>query len=215
MIDLISVHVPKTAGHTFNTILQQVHYDVKYDYASDDATEILKDDIFKTDRSIAIHGHFKAKKYDSMLPSVKKVIWLRNPVDQLLAIYSHFIERNSYKMGYNYKDFVTFFTKYKDNKNITTKYMQGMQLEDFYFYGIVERYNEDIVNFLTLLAKIKPIKRMAIEQGVFKNVNSSFNYMRFKDAVYNNTDNMLDFIHDYSRKDIQLYNKAVELKKCN
>ncbi|MGB3513307.1 MAG: sulfotransferase family 2 domain-containing protein, partial [Microcoleaceae cyanobacterium] len=80
-IEIISVHVPKTAGTTFRDVLEQV-----YGVAGICVDNQLQYPTIKPQFRV-IHGHFPMIKYEGKFPQAKRIIWLRNPVERLISQY--------------------------------------------------------------------------------------------------------------------------------
>ena len=86
MIELISVHIPKTAGTAFRHVLTDVYglNGVLGDYPPDS--------IYHPERAIdpqinVIHGHFTPSKYQGYFPQAKRIVWLRHPLFRLISEY--------------------------------------------------------------------------------------------------------------------------------
>jgi hypothetical protein len=96
-VEIISVHVHKTAGGTFGRILKQVYGEMQVfgDYQQQEKLENTLDRLSDQPQARVIHGHFPARKYKEYFPSAKRVIWLRNPIIQF--IYGYFFGSRSPK----------------------------------------------------------------------------------------------------------------------
>jgi hypothetical protein len=151
-IEIISVHVPKTAGATLgHVILPQIYGQERifYDYESL-PVEGLENQI-KSEHQV-IHGHFPAVKYMSQYPNAKIIVWLRNPINYLLSWY-YFMQTFSIEektSGKFHKYIVNNQISFKDfielpeaQNSISRYYLKGIKLEDLYFVGIQEFFRED------------------------------------------------------------------------
>jgi Sulfotransferase domain len=88
-VELISVHLPKTAGSTFGkVILPQIHpqNQILYDYDNFPINILIEQGKLRTETRV-IHGHFPDQKYREYYPNTKMVIWLRNPINLLISAY--------------------------------------------------------------------------------------------------------------------------------
>lgn len=87
-VEIISVHVHKTAGATFGRVLKQVYGELQVysDYHEENLETILAKLSVQPQVKI-IHGHFDARKYRRYFSSSKKIIWLRNPIIQFISGY--------------------------------------------------------------------------------------------------------------------------------
>lgn len=88
-VELISVHVHKTAGSTFGyKILPQIYSEENILYDNENLSlETLVERGKLTNANRVIHGHFAAQKYQDYFPRDKLVIWLKNPLIQLISVY--------------------------------------------------------------------------------------------------------------------------------
>ncbi|MEG3889934.1 sulfotransferase family 2 domain-containing protein [Microcoleus sp. Z1_A1] len=87
-IEIISVHVHKTAGGTFGRALKQVYGELQVfsDYQGENLESSLAK-LFVQPQVKVIHGHFAARKYKGYFSSAKRIIWLRNPIIQFISGY--------------------------------------------------------------------------------------------------------------------------------
>jgi hypothetical protein len=171
-IEIISVHVPKTAGATFgHVILPQIYGQERifYDYESL-PVEVLQTQI-KSEYKV-VHGHFPAVKYISKYPNAKIIVWLRNPINFLISWYYFWLtfptdaptSSNFHKYVVNnklcFEDFIEFP---KPQNSISRYYLKGIKLEDLYFVGIQEFFREDLRELQNLLnwpeVKVTPSNR--------------------------------------------------------
>jgi Sulfotransferase family len=97
-IELISVHVPKTAGTLLRNIWAQIysHEHCFWDYTPYlEPTNFFKNLELIQSKHKVIHGH-TAGRWIHMFPNAKKIIWLRNPVARIISEYyfviSHSLE---------------------------------------------------------------------------------------------------------------------------
>ena len=152
-VELISVHVPKTAGSTFGGgILPYIYGEenILYDYDGLSVEALVKQGKL-TNNIKAIHGHFPAVKYKSYLGKVKLVIWLRNPILILISWYYFwnskrdvfYDEAHRYVVenGLNFRDYLEM--EYKEN-NIKSYFLEGINLTNFDFVGLQEFFSEDL-----------------------------------------------------------------------
>ena len=214
-VELISVHLPKTAGSTFGkVILPQVYppSQILYDY--DDLpinTLIPKGQL--TTETRAIHGHFPAKKYKEYYPNAKMVIWLRNPILLLISAYYFWMTLNPddliFNKDYRYVvenklDFAD-FVKQSFTHNITSNYFaKGMKLTDFYFVGIQEFFIDDLNDLKNNLGW-PPLKVLSSNRNPYEN---------YQDKVINtlNNQSLIDTIVAFNSADIKLYKEALSLR---
>ncbi len=91
-VEIISVHVPKTAGTTFKKVLQQIYTDQEIFFDYPHRGPLHNKMLAKDSANVrVIHGHFPANKYELKFPKARKIIWLRNPIIRLISHY--FLEK--------------------------------------------------------------------------------------------------------------------------
>lgn len=171
-VEIISVHVPKTAGATFGHIILPQIYRLEtifYDYESL-PVEVLQDKI--TSKTKVIHGHFPAIKYQNAYPNAKIIVWLRNPINRLISWYYFWLTfpTNKPTSGKFHKyvvnnqiGFEEFINCQETQNRISRYYCQGINLENFQFIGIQEFFREDFCELQQLLnwpeVKVTPSNR--------------------------------------------------------
>lgn len=153
-VELISVHIPKTAGSTFgNVILPQIYRQNSILYDNDFLPiETLIKEGKLTQKTRVIHGHFSVEKYREYFPNAKMVMWLRNPILLLISAYYFWIsssidnirnENHRYVVE-NKLDFSAFVKEPFTHNIISNYFAKGMKLTDFYFVGIQEFFIDDL-----------------------------------------------------------------------
>ncbi|MEG5072065.1 sulfotransferase family 2 domain-containing protein, partial [Microcoleus sp. B3-D2] len=150
-VEIISVHVPKTAGTTFYQVLSDVY-----------GTEsVFRDNVNVPESQIkpsalpanikVIHGHFALNKYKGYFHNAKKVIWLRNPVMRLISNYFFWrmqkvgIPRNMDVLG------IVEFANLPGVRNIVAKLIGKNHLSNFYFVGLQEFFQSDLEDLKTMM----------------------------------------------------------------
>ncbi|GEM_PF-615602 len=157
-VELISIHIPKTAGTSFGKILEKNY--------KNNLLKVYRGLIhneFKNGRPInvnhsikVIHGHFPyhinlRKKY----PNAKIVTWVRHPVDRLISHYNFL--RNYPKHGNIAHDIlldnqlgIIDFVKNPDCSSEVfvykeyLQYFQQIKFEDFFFIGLTKQYEDHL-----------------------------------------------------------------------
>ena len=208
MVELLSVHIPKTAGTAFRHILEEVYgiNNVINDYPPDK--------IHQPDSKIAanikvIHGHFIPSKYQGYYPQAKRIVWLRHPIFRLISEYffAKIIqdrENAIHAQLLNNNLNVLEFAQIPEMRNFLTQYIQGMRLQEFDFVGIQEFYQEDLQN----LQKIMGWQNI---QPIIKNNNCYPQYEKSLQEILSNT-SLINQIAKLNQEDLQLYQNALKIR---
>jgi hypothetical protein len=100
----VSVHIPKTAGTSFQQYLAQVFGEglildyrskpLDSDYEQRAVNNLAEDSetyrhIFQLlkQRDVCVHGHFLPAKYLALFPEASLITWLREPAQRLMSHY--------------------------------------------------------------------------------------------------------------------------------
>lgn len=214
-VEIISVHVHKTAGGTFGRCLKQVYGELQVfsDYQGENLETIMAR-LSVQPQVRVIHGHFAARKYKGYFQSAKRIIWLRNPIIQFISGYFFwksqprdvfFSEEHKYMVENNIRllEFAEMQAKNWIN-SLTDFYCRDMDLTDFYFVGIQEFFQDDLAELKQMLGF--PDWKMEIF-----NQNKYPNYQEcLKEALEDKK--LLNRLIAMNSKDIELYQTALELR---
>lgn len=226
-VEIISVHVPKTAGTTFKKVLHQVYSEetifLDYPHRGPQRNRMLKRE--KPNIKV-IHGHFPGNKYDLKFPEAKKIIWLRNPIERLI---SHYFFWKSWQVLMSSdlggsSDFdllaqgeensqgkeegltiVEFAEKTEMRNVLAANFLKNQRLTDFYFVGIQEFFKED----LALLTKSLNWQPYNFE---FKNRNPYPEYDELLKEIRENRE-IIEQITEINREDVEIYREALSLRE--
>lgn len=167
VVDLIFVHVPKTAGISFLRTLHDVYgeenckqvwdlfpYTLQHHgdythlidspfYQNRAGVRALAKDVFSRQIDARIlYGHMPAWMYDTFFPGVPRVVWLRNPEDQVLSRIFHFRKHDILGARGVTPQEMAHHPLFKNNQFWYT----GGWLSQFAFVGTVESYEEDLMS---------------------------------------------------------------------
>lgn len=210
-IEIISVHVPKTAGTTFRKALVNAYgkEGVLWDYNKEKVEKILLE--VNPKKIQAIHGHFKVQKYEDRFPEAKRIIWIRDPLKRLISNYWHLVTYfQKTKIIVNEmeleKQKLLNYAKKPRIRNFMSRHFKKRKLKDFWFVGITEFFEEDLTEIQTLLgwAELKIIKTNKHKYPT--------RYRAFVKAVLSDSE-MLEQLTFLNRKDIKLYEKALKMRQ--
>ncbi len=200
-LELISVHIPKTAGTSFRNILSDIYgkglfrVDIDIDSGSMAVNQDPNFSALNVSAMTVAHGHFNMEQFREKFeydPNIPVIVWLRDPIERII---SHYRYKSSILHNYANKRVLRVlrhmekslfeFASLPSSQNlITNRFFNGMKLGNFAFVGIVENYDEDIRRLSRFLDwKVKTIYRHNItkkksakvseeELRVIKNLNS-------------------------------------------
>ena len=151
---VISVHIPKCGGTSFQHILLRIYGKkrvwLNYDPAIFSPAQARCDLI--PPRARCIHGHFMSTTFDACVPQLELVTWLRHPVQRVVSEYHHFLRHPDTDdpccrelLGRRLS--LEQFAELNLMRNTMTRYMAGKPVEAFKFIGIMERFKESLKAF--------------------------------------------------------------------
>lgn len=208
-VEIISVHVPKTAGSAFTRVLLRVYGPegvfLDYPYEKNYQRQFMKEGDAKVK---VIHGHFGSARYNHKFPDAKRIIWLREPVKLLISYYC-FVKTHRRAGFYNLfqKKNLSFleYVEIPKTQNIMSNFMRNMKLKDFYFVGIQDFFAEDLEELKTRLSW--PDVKISKE-----NNNLYSDYQKIKEEILSDN-GILEKVYSLNSKDTELYQEALRLRE--
>lgn len=218
---LISLHLPKTAGSSFRTTLEDVFAErLLCDYGDRSISKpplLRHQEVLAAALSVAeygageydcVHGHFLPVKY---LPLADRescyfITWMRHPVERLISHY-HFWQQSYHpesapphhrrvvEEGWSLEQFCLS----EQFRNLYTQYLWGFPLENFTFVGITEHYSEDLDYFAEHVLK-QPLNKHRV------NVTAGSSA---RQRLSPDTQRSVERFH---AADIQLYERALQMR---
>lgn len=208
MVEIISVHMPKTAGTAFRHVLVDVYgsQGVLGDYPPDNTynpNEPISENIK------AIHGHFSLDKYNGYFNEAKRIVWLRHPIFRII---SEYFFAKTVKNGHNSihdrivkgQLGILEFAQTKAMQNLQSKIIQGTKLKDFAFIGLQEFYFED-------LQELKEIMQWSNFKVTIENVNTYPEYQNSLQEILADQ-NLMNQLAYLNNEDMELYHEALNLR---
>jgi hypothetical protein len=146
---MFSVHIPKTGGTTFLTVLEH-HFGNRlvrdYEMPRDEVNRMIGGR-----GEYCVHGHYYAEKYADV-PDATFVTWMRDPIDQLISHYNFWAnyrfphDLTWRRVHYDQMDFMS-FAKLRYISNSQARFLSGKPLDEFAFVGVTEMFTEGMELF--------------------------------------------------------------------
>ncbi len=138
---LVSIHVPKTAGTSFQLVLQQIA-----------GNGLWLDDRAPAeppDWATCVHGHAPASHRLRQFPDAPLVCWLRHPVDRVLSHYRYWAERPdpNHPLCVRMHELQMSPVEFAEMLPAVQRSMLDVDLARFDFVGIVEQMELSIEVF--------------------------------------------------------------------
>ncbi len=176
MIELISLHIPKTGGTSFYHSLQEVYgADLSVSYKRKHLKAAVAEH-----GSLApllppglrvLHGHFFYTEIADIrhAQDARVICWLRDPIERLVSNYDFFkagltdplrnpavYERNKHRRNETLLE----YARLPENRNVMSRYLAGITLTDLFFIGFLDRYAADLNRLGALLdwPKLAPVR---------------------------------------------------------
>ncbi len=207
---LVSVHVPKSAGVSFQKHLtylfgKRAIWDYNHtdrpDYTPEKPTPYILAQL-RTNKTTVIHGHFFLSKYRH-IPGLQRAMWFRDPVQRLLSHYYYWLKApdmdhpNCAKLHERGLSVIN-FAKLPELRNVFTRFLDGEHIvKEIDWIGLVEDYQASIHLFYAMYA----IGRDPRELKAHENKNPG----RGDRAEYELDTLSIEAIEKLNAKDMELY----------
>lgn len=215
---IISVHLPKTGGYAFKTLLEEQYgKHLLLDYAdrpmshntfSRNWTAIKNNFRARPLSDIqCIHGHFLPCKYTYLSEQSRFVIWLRDPVERIVSHYYYWkrtddtsITSPLYHKMINENMSLEQFCQLPRFWNFYSKYLFNFDIANFSFIGLTENYDQSFNSFCRMfnIENSEPLLRQ------------NHNIHR-KGEKYDIPQSLRQYIEKKNKKDYQIYALAQRL----
>ena len=214
MLELLSIHIPKTGGTSFYDMLCQSYGEeaVGISYRRRDVLK-ANEQFGSLSASIppsqkVLHGHLFYHEVKEMHQSsgAKVICWLRDPIERVISNYRFFIHRLQnpkinpavYELNkHRVNESLLKYASYRENRNVMSQYLKGLPLESIDFIGFLDHFEEDVKRLEKLL-DWEPVQLPHLNKGAIKRSTELSDKERKKLTRWN-------------KRDIALYNKAKEL----
>lgn len=174
--ELISIHIPKTAGSSFHAVLKS-HYgwQLKHIQHSADIKTWSTGQPYRSNKPLvkAVHGHIRPhQNWKIYYPKAKWVCWLRNPAQRTWSAYHHLQrtqhlgDRNQTLFRQLQPNFETFLThpEFTPVTQIYSRFLGSFQPQDFAFIGRTAHFEADLQAFGQLIGA-KSLQTQRINVG--------------------------------------------------
>lgn len=214
--ELISIHIPKTAGTSFRNILKSLYGEnqvVRFDISMRGVVR-LNEKPYSADKlpsARVIHGHFsyEAIKTRFGIPEGCPVItWLRDPVQRVASNYYYLESRLKDILQEEKHDLhilekmqrsLIEFANAEINRNRQSKFLKGISLQELAFAGIQENFEID----LRLLSQTLGWK--SVPEMLYHNVTAEREERHIPEDIANE-------IKALNAEDVKLYEEALNLR---
>lgn len=218
MIELISIHIAKTGGRSFYEILKHEYgnkvdprtrrneYFPDKDYSNPLITRI-------PDHVSVIHGHlfYEHVREIHQKHGSKVITWLREPVERVISNYFFLMrairEAPETHPQRNKRDYTLLEYANDSLQNKMAKYLRGISLENLFFFGFQEGYDQGLNELAKLLSWEKPILKICINKGP-----EAFDDRGYPTRKEDITPGMRKEIARLNEEDHELYREALVLK---
>ncbi|MDQ7785794.1 MAG: sulfotransferase family 2 domain-containing protein [Desulfomonilaceae bacterium] len=223
-IELISVHIPKTAGTSFRDTLLRTYGDeaLVWDY---DDTPLDPASLYNTDRNAwllksrefiegfssakrVIHGHFPLQKYSEDFPNAKRITWVRHPIDRLISHYFMWKTRDDWpnhtlqvRVRRSQMDLAEFATIPILRNLMTRVFLENVPVSSLFFVGVQEYYRADMKELATRLGW----RTVRFDQA---NVQRNHDYVALKRGVMSDS-RLVSLLTDLNSEDMAFYESVV------
>lgn len=213
-IELVSLHIPKTAGTSFRSILLENVSErnfAKVDIFNSGRIKV-NDQYFsgnKLHRKVkAIHGHFPYRVLHdrfAIAPNAQLITWLRNPVERVLSNYyflksilqARINEQEDENLLERFGKTLEEFVSHPENQNVMSNFLEEAPLESFAFIGIQDEFETELV-------RLKNTMNWVV-------ANKEHNTTQNKRSKMDHSLETIAFIEKHNQRDIELYNKVLKL----
>lgn len=211
-IQLVSLHIPKTAGTSFREILiKNYGQDAVAQFDIIHENNVTKFQLFGKEISTpmvpkntkVLHGHFEYHRLLVNCPQLKQVpviTWLRDPVNRVVSNYQYLnsvfeesIKENKLATSLypRLQNSLQEFASREYEQNRMSKFCKGLDLSTAFFVGKVENYAQD-------LDKLGNLLNWQDKNVVHTNVTEKKKKL--------DSEELLSKILAYNEEDVALYN---------
>jgi len=216
-VELISIHIPKTAGTSFRNILGSVYgrnrvlrVDMPLQSERASHEKLIHGPKRLPGSARVLHGHFRRQdlvRHYGLGPGIPVITWLRDPVERVVSNYYYLqgilrgiVEERKRNVAILNKMEKTLleYARADIARNRMAKFLDGMDLGDLLFVGIQEYFSED----LTELARLLGWKQF-----------DRFHHNSSEDQKAPVSEELRREIRKLNERDTELYEEALRLRE--
>jgi hypothetical protein len=218
MLEVISIHIPKTAGQSFKRVLQSVygsqnvlHTNNMHGYFKIIGAHnslMRSDTLYRLSEGYTVlHGHFTYNDIRFLHNKYNPIVfsWVRHPVERVISYYNYALRKtlieHRFMRGFEEETTLLDFARRKNARNVMTKYLEGIDLEEIDFLGVFEYLREDMQQLA---------EKMGWGQITLDHKNSSEIIRKKRPPV---PEEEKRIIRDLNEKDMALYEQALILRE--
>ncbi|MGH7197863.1 MAG: sulfotransferase family 2 domain-containing protein [Candidatus Omnitrophota bacterium] len=169
-IELISLHIPKTAGTSFRNILKSVYGEkaiVRVDIPLEGERASHEKAVQGPERlpkeTRVLHGHFRAKDlacHYRLGAGTPVITWMRDPVERVLSNFFYLQkilrgivqeEKKNVNLLNKMEKTLLEYARAEIARNRMAKLLEGTRLGDLLFVGVREHFSEDLADLARVL----------------------------------------------------------------
>jgi hypothetical protein len=176
-MDVLSVHVPKTAGSTFGNLLTAIYgrdrvYKDYDDYPMNPLSrchvdpegwrELARAQVGSIGPEFAaVHGHFAVEKYRGAFPEARRIAWVRHPVAWVTSLYWFWKSARRDDPGTTNPlihrlldedlSLVEFASDPSVRDRVSGTFLAGVEPGDVFFLGIQEQFDDEIRDLVRMM----------------------------------------------------------------
>jgi hypothetical protein len=168
-LEIISLHIAKTGGKSFVNLMKEAFGENQvtrwersnHQVENKDWSHTLEKEALKYR---VLHGHFVYNeiKHIHEKSHAKVIIWVREPVERVISRYLYLQKRIDVEENHPQKEKKDMgllnFARLPAQRNVITSYLKGIAIEQLFFIGILEQYEQSVKEFKTLFTIEKEIE---------------------------------------------------------
>jgi len=166
-MDLISIHIPKTAGTSFRNTLQEEYgaNNVKACYKGVGAN-LTKENIGNIK---CLHGHITPEMFIARFPEAKVITWVRDPLERIKSYYYYnkYTRNDGVSRGMQkYNTFMDWVNSDGSDYMINeiSPYLNLDNIKLFDFIGFVDNYDNELKRLSDMMGW-KPLKKFTTNKS--------------------------------------------------